>query len=267
MASDLHSSLYDKIGKTYDRTRRSDPGIVSKLIYHLAPKIGKTYLDVGCGSGNYTQAIYEKGHNICGLDISRQMLDLARKKNPQIQWIHGDARDLPFEGGSFDGAICVLSTHQFHDIDKAFSEVFRVMKHGSFVIFSALPEHMKKWWICDYFPNLMQKACRDLASFDRLSQTLRDAGFQNIKADKYFITDELQDKILYSGKYKPELYLDPVFRSGISHFALDENQEEIHKGCEKLKVDIASGKIQQIIKATLSDLGDYMFVTADKLNR
>jgi len=193
MSSVTFDSLYGKIGKTYDITRRSDPTIASRLIFHLSPKIGKNYLDIGCGSGNYTQAIYDKGFNICGLDISRQMLDLARKKNPQIQWILGDTCNLLFKEGVFDGAICVLSTHHIKDIEKAFSEVFRVMKYGSFVIFSALPEHMKKWWLCEYFPNLMRQACRDMATFDRLSQTLRDAGFQNIRTEKYFISNDLQD--------------------------------------------------------------------------
>jgi ubiquinone/menaquinone biosynthesis C-methylase UbiE len=267
MISDIYDTLYDKIGKTYDMTRRSDPGIVSKLIYHLSPKIGKTYLDVGCGSGNYTQAIYEKGFNICGLDISRQMLDFARKKNPQIQWIHGDARSLPFTEEVFDGAICILATHHFKDIDVAFSEVFRAMRHGTFVIFSALPEHMKKWWLFEYYPNLMRKACSQLASFDRLSQTLRDAGFQDIRREKYFVANDLQDKILFSGKYHPEIYLDPTVRAGISHFALEENKDEIALGCERLKKDIESGKINQVMQAYANELGDYVFIAADKLNR
>ena len=50
-------ALYDKIGIGYDTTRRADPFILSRLLHYLAPVKGRLYLDVGCGTGNYTAAI------------------------------------------------------------------------------------------------------------------------------------------------------------------------------------------------------------------
>ncbi len=268
MDFDIYDALYDRIGKTYDMSRKSDPEIAVRLIAHLKAKIGKSYLDIGCGSGNYTEAIYARGFNISGLDISRQMLDLATQKKPQIPWIHGDARKLPFQPATFDGAICVLSTHHFKkELKEAFSEVFRVLKSGSFVIFTPLREHMKKWWLCEYFPNLMQKAGNDMESFDRLSQNLREAGFLNIRKEKFFVTPSIEDKFLYSGKHNPEIYLDPVVRSGIYLFNLKEFEDEVALGCENLRSDIESGRIAKVLASYANDLEDYVFVTADKLKR
>jgi len=58
-----------------------------------------------------------------------------------------------------------------------------------------------------------------------------------------------------------------MIRSGISHFVLEENQEEIVLGCAHLQKDIESGKIKEIMQAYASDLEDYVFIVADKLNR
>lgn len=46
--------IYDTIGKTYDSTRQADPEITQKLLELLCPIVGGKYLDIGCGSGNYT---------------------------------------------------------------------------------------------------------------------------------------------------------------------------------------------------------------------
>lgn len=97
----MSSAVYDKIGKTYDKTRKADPEISAKIINYLSPRENGCYLDVGCGSGNYTELIFEKGFNICGVDISEEMLEKARRKNSQIKWILGDAKKLPFQNNMF----------------------------------------------------------------------------------------------------------------------------------------------------------------------
>lgn len=255
--------VYDKIGKTYDTTRKADPEILDRIYRHLSPKNGGKYLDLGCGSGNYTNALFQKGVNICGLDISQEMLSKAKLKNPKIDWIQGDAKALPFHHNSFDGATCILATHHIKDIETAFKEAFRVIKKGSFVIFTAFPEQMQAYWLIKYFPKIIQEACAKNATFAMMSKALKNAGFKNIKQDNYFVTNQLQDWFLHAGKYRPEIYLDPMVRSGISSFPLAEDQEEIAIGCKKLEQDIRSGKIHEIIKSYESHLGDYAFVVCE----
>lgn len=53
-------AVYDKIGKTYDQTRKADSEITAKIISFLSPKENGCYLDVGCGSGNYTEMLFLK---------------------------------------------------------------------------------------------------------------------------------------------------------------------------------------------------------------
>lgn len=52
--------VYITIGKTYDRTRKADPFLVERIIHYLQPSVGQQYLDIGCGSGNYTGVIFRR---------------------------------------------------------------------------------------------------------------------------------------------------------------------------------------------------------------
>jgi len=84
------------------------------------------------------------------------MLSKARKKSPDISWRQGDAKKLPAENNSFDGAICTLATHHIKNIKQAYLEAFRVIKEGKFVIFTSTPEQMKQYWLWEYFPKMME---------------------------------------------------------------------------------------------------------------
>ena len=80
-------TLYDKIGSGYDITRRADPFIVSRLGHYLLAKSDGRYLDIGCGSGNYTIALHKLGLTISGIDISETMLGHAHRKSSEIDWV------------------------------------------------------------------------------------------------------------------------------------------------------------------------------------
>ena len=69
---------------------------------------------------------------------------------------------------------------------------------------------------------------------------------------------------LYSGKYNPEFYLNPQFRLGVSTLANLLSDDECKKGVERLKQDIESKKIYEIIKSYKHNKADYLFVTATK---
>ena len=68
------------------------------------------------------------------------MLKKAKYKYPEIKFSQRNARKLPFQNNSFDGATCILYTHHIQDNKKLFQEVYRVLKKGIFVIFTSTPE-------------------------------------------------------------------------------------------------------------------------------
>lgn len=255
--------IYNTIGKTYDTTRKADPHIAQKIIQFLCPQQSKHYLDIGCGSGNYTGALNKFGFMIDGIDISPEMLQKAKTKYSHIKWYEGDARKLPFSSNSYDGATCVLATHHIKDIGVAFKEVFRILSHGRFIIFTATPEQCHQYWLREYFPKMIADACKIMVGFDLLHEALSQAGFKNIHSEPYFVTNDLQDWFLHAGKYRPEMYLDPVVRAGISSFHVSSYGNEVELGLVRLQQDIETGKIQEIIRRYENSLGDYLFVVAE----
>lgn len=259
------NAIYDAIGKTYDITRKPDTEIVKKLVELLDAKPTARYLDIGCGSGNYTGALAQIGLNIEGIDVSEEMLNKAKNKHSLIQFHQADAKNLPFQEALFDGATCTLATHHINNNHQVCQEAFRVIKNpGRFVIFTATPEQMKSYWLCYYFPKMMADAMGKMSSFDELKDALKQAGFNTISQSPFFVTNNLQDLFLQAGKYRPEIYLDQAVRDGISSFHLSADQRELQQGLEKLETDIKSGEVKKIIAEYESDIGDYLFVVGEK---
>ena len=83
MSSARSAPLYDNIGVHYDSTRRADPHLTERLAHNLALRPGGRYLDIACGTGNYTHSLAEKGGDWYGVDVSSGMLRRAQAKGGQ----------------------------------------------------------------------------------------------------------------------------------------------------------------------------------------
>ncbi|MBI1730132.1 class I SAM-dependent methyltransferase [Candidatus Acetothermia bacterium] len=264
MPSSPSASLYDRLGQNYDSTRRADPFIASRLVHHLSnPRDGKI-LDLACGTGNYSIELAKRGLIVTGVDNSERMIETASQKQSNVSWSLGDAEALPFEDETFSGAICALAIHHFKALDKPFQEIFRVMRNGQFVIFTATSGQMKGYWLNDYFPEAMRKSVDQMPGLDQVKTSLSQAGFGKIETEIYEIQPDLRDRFLYSGKHNPGLYLDPTIRAGISTFSNFANLDEVRRGCLRLEEDIISGAIQDVIKKFEHPNGDYLFVIPRK---
>lgn len=66
---------------------------------------GGALLDVACGAGRYTIPLAHAGYAMTGVDLSDEFLNVAKEREPGIDWHRGDIRDLPWVD-RFDGALC-----------------------------------------------------------------------------------------------------------------------------------------------------------------
>lgn len=223
------------------------------------------YLDIGCGTGNYTVAFDQQGFEFTGIDPSIRMLSEAKLKESNVHWVEGCAEEIPYPDKQFSGAIASLTIHHWSDADVGFSELVRVLCPGArLVVFTSTPEQMSGYWLNHYFPQMMQTSMLQMHSLERVQSGLLKAGFEVIQLEKYCITDTLKDLFLYSGKHRPELYLDHQFRQGISSFANLANGSEVDKGLKDLEHDISTGKIKSIMDNYNHESGDYLFIVAEK---
>ena len=257
---------YDKIGVGYNETRKPDKYITNRLIYHLNPKSERIYLDIGCGTGNYTNELQKKGLNLIGIDPSKEMLEKAIKRNGKIDWRIGIAENSGLSDRAVDGILATLTMHHWQDLKLAFKELHRILKRkGTLVIFTSTPKQMKGYWLNYYFPKMMKASIHQMPSLRNVKEALLYSEFSLIETDPYFVRPDLQDLFLYAGKHDPKLYLNPLVRKGISSFSSLANKAEVERGLTALKKDIHDGKIKEVMKSYENNLGDYLFITAKKI--
>jgi ubiquinone/menaquinone biosynthesis C-methylase UbiE len=259
----IMEAIYDKIGEGYDTTRKVDPKILSSLSKLLNIEAGKRYLDVACGTGNYTTGISDLGGNWYACDGSEKMLSQASSKSSDINWKKYEVSDLGYKSDFFDGAICSLAIHHFPDLLRPFREIARVLKaECNFVIFTSTPEQIKEYWLNHYFPAMIEKSCEQMPSLETVESALTKAGFAIETTEAFFITPELKDFFLYCGKQRPEMYLSSKVRNGISSFHNFCSQSELEHGLGKLRKDISSGEINGVMSSRDISKGDYLFICA-----
>ena len=69
-----------------------------------------------------------------GSDFSPGMLDVARRKAPELRWEHGNALELPYEDGAFDAATVGFGARNFSDLERGLGEMARVVRPGGRVV-------------------------------------------------------------------------------------------------------------------------------------
>ncbi len=102
-----------------------------KLVQKLQPllTVNATVLDVGCGTGDLSIAIFEKtAAQVVGMDFCRPMLELAARKASHLQFIEGDALQLPFADASFDAVTIAFALRNLASTEQGLAELHRVLK-------------------------------------------------------------------------------------------------------------------------------------------
>jgi ubiquinone/menaquinone biosynthesis C-methylase UbiE len=112
----------------------------ASILKHLQNiPINSSFLEVGCGTGHWTESFANIGFSITALDISDAMLDIARAKNlSHVSFIKGDALNLPFNNDSFDVVVSVTMLEFTQNAGTAIDEMFRVLKKNGLLILGCL---------------------------------------------------------------------------------------------------------------------------------
>lgn len=141
------TKMFDAISKEYDGLNRVISfGIDVKWRQKVVEIIGNTnpnsILDIATGTGDLAINLTKtNASKIIGLDISKGMLEVGRKKieklhlNNTIEMVFGDSEKIPFSDNSFDAITVAFGVRNFENLEKGLSEIYRVLKTGgTFVV-------------------------------------------------------------------------------------------------------------------------------------
>ena len=111
-----------------------------EVIELARPEPGDLALDVATGAGHVALALAPHLRHAYGLDITREMLDQARRLRAErgitnVDWVLGDVAHLPFEDETFDLYSVRAAPHHFRDFDAFLHEARRVLRPGRHAVF------------------------------------------------------------------------------------------------------------------------------------
>lgn len=221
------SDLYDQIGDGYATQRRSDPRIQDFL--HSQLQGISTLLNVGAGHGSYEP----DNLSVVAVEPSTKMISQRRNRSNVVQ---ARAEALPFSDNSFEAATAILTIQHWHDKRKGLEECARVVQKR-LVILTWDPDADSFWLQQDYFPELLATDRTIFPSMEALRKVLG-----NMSVCPLPIPADCTDGFLGAFWRRPDAYLEPEVRNGISSFSRIGG---VAPGLKRLSTDLASGRWHQ----------------------
>ena len=199
------ADMFDGVARRYDLINNLLSGGNAPLwryatVKAVSPQSGERVLDIAAGTGTSSAALARSGATVVGLDFSPGMLDEARRKHGNVEFVLGDAEKLPFHSDEFDAVTISFGLRNVNDPHAALSEMFRVLKPGGRLVvceFSRPPVAVMRASYFAYLKYVMpaiagtassnpeaykylEESIRDWPDQGTLSQWIRGAGFTRV---------------------------------------------------------------------------------------
>jgi len=175
-------------------------------------------LDIGTGTGFIALILAGLGHDVIGIDLSREMINVARRKanGLKIRFVIGDAEDLPFRDESFDAVVCRHVIWTLPNPKRAIEEWYRVLRDGGKVviidgewyqnsILAKLKRFIGKLFIALFEKRLVLSYRREISKYlplykkgclEKVIDLLESVGFSNISVkDISWIRKKMLEKL------------------------------------------------------------------------
>ena len=170
---------YDAVAEVYDcRYDRSNYGPLLQLLLSFVHG-SREILEVGSGSGHWLQELTAQGYDVMGSDPSSNMLRIARRKSRQPSFVQACAEAIPCRRASFSRLFCINAFHHFVDQRRFLAEAHRILHPGGGIMIVGLDPHtgLDRWWIYDYFPQVIEIDKKRYPSADRIRSLMTAYGF------------------------------------------------------------------------------------------
>ena len=211
---------YNQAAGSYAVHRRVHPGVFRELCERGRIESRSTVLEVGCGTGNYVNALV--GYTGCtawGLDPSAEMLAYARARLERVGWLVGRAEQLDFAAQTFDLVFSVDVIHHVSDKAVFYRETARILRPGGQVCTVTDSEEIirRREVLSGYFPETVEV---ELARYPRLADLegwMAEAGLASLGAVVVEEPFEVSDAQPYRDKAFSSLHLisEEAWRAGL----------------------------------------------------
>jgi len=129
------AAMFDAVAHRYDRTNDvislgQDRSWRRATLKALDAQPGETVLDLAAGTGTSAEPMADAGVRVVACDLSVGMLDVGKRRRPDLAFVAGDALHLPFADASFDAVTMSFGLRNVNDVDAALDELLRVTKPG-----------------------------------------------------------------------------------------------------------------------------------------
>ncbi|HZC14338.1 MAG TPA: class I SAM-dependent methyltransferase [Thermoleophilaceae bacterium] len=254
----MKGDLYDEIGVSYRATREEDPRLAAAIWSALGD--AQSVLNVGAGAGAYEPPDRE----VTAVEPSEVMI--AQRREGAAPVARASAEELPFPDNSFDAAMAVLTDHHWRDRRQGLRELRRVARQRV-VLFNADPAQAGRFWLTrEYLPaflSLIPDRYREVP--DSWTLWFAEVLGGKLRVAPFPIPHDCRDGFYGAFWRRPEAYLDPEVRNGISIFSLLDARD-VEAALARLRGDLESGRWRQRHAALLGlselDLG-YAVVQVD----
>jgi SAM-dependent methyltransferase len=224
---------YNLLAVEYARHRQVHPLVLQRLVEQSQIGPGSLVLEVGCGTGNYLQALIQAtGCEGWGIDPSAGMLAKAAGHLGQGHLRLGSAEGLDFPDAAFDLVFSVDVIHHIVKPAEAYREAWRVLKPGGWICTVTDSEWIIRHRIplSVYFPETIELELARYPKIPDLKSMMAASGFHAIREETVEFGYERMDLESYRDKAYSSLHLIPeeAFQRGLRRMADDLEKGPIH---------------------------------------
>lgn len=224
---------YDLLAKEYARHRQVHPEVLKKLLATGSVSHASKVLEVGCGTGNYSHAVYNAANCMCwGVDPSEKMLVVAQERGDDIIYQKARAERMDFPPDFFDLIFSVDVIHHVSDRAAAYQQAHHALRPGGKVCTVTDSEDIirRREPHSVYFPETIPVELKRYPPINDLIALMQGAGFRDIHEE----FAEYPYTITSSEGFRKKAYSS-------LHLILPEAFE---RGIERMEADLAEGPIQ-----------------------
>jgi SAM-dependent methyltransferase len=226
------AAAYDRIGLGYTATRQPDARIAAMITDALGD--ARTVVNVGAGAGSYEPASIA----VVAVDPSIEMI--RQRPVGSAPAVLAQAESLPFRDRAFDAALAILTIHHWTSLAAGLAELRRVASRRVVILTFDSGCDDSFWLALHYLPEIIELDRRCLPPITELAGLLGEIEVREVP-----IPSDCRDGFQGAFWQRPEAYLDPAVRRGISTFA-KLPPDVVDRGLSRLSDDLRSGRWEKL---------------------